>query len=137
MSTVVDQTVVDIDRPDLGQYARSDLGKSLRSLATSLVPFLVLWAAMFAAFGVSYWLVLLLAVPAAGFLVRTYIMFQEQRRHARPQHRPRARVPRAVRRRGDRQGSAVVTRFTTHVVFSAWNHYESCNGRRAMSGARR
>src|SRR4051812_16639294 len=77
MSTVMDQAVVDVDRADLGQYARSDLGKSLRSLATSLLPFLALWAAMFGAFRVSYWLVLLLAVPAAGFLVRTYIMFHD------------------------------------------------------------
>ena len=77
MTTMVDQPVVDVDHADLGQYARSDLGESLRSLATSLVPFLVLWAAMFAVYPVSYWLVLLLAIPAAGFLVRTYIMFHD------------------------------------------------------------
>src|SRR4249920_2518617 len=77
MSMLVDEAVVDADRADLGQYARSDLGKSLRSLATSLLPFLVLWAAMFAMYSVSYWLVLLLAIPAAGFLVRTYIMFHD------------------------------------------------------------
>ena len=77
MSMVVDRPVDVIDRADLEQYARSDLGKSLRSLATSLVPFLVLWAAMVALFPVSYWLVLLVAIPAAGFLVRTYIMFHD------------------------------------------------------------
>jgi omega-6 fatty acid desaturase (delta-12 desaturase) len=77
MSMVMDRPVDGIDRADLGQYARSDLGKSLRSLATSLLPFLVLWAAMFAVYPVSYWLVLLLAIPAAGFLVRTYIMFHD------------------------------------------------------------
>ena len=32
---------------------------------------------MFAVYPVSYWLVLLLAMPAAGFLVRTYIMFHD------------------------------------------------------------
>ena len=66
-----------IRRADLEQYAGSDLPRSLRSLATSLVPFLVLWALMFVAYPVSYWLVLLLAVPAAAFLVRTYIMFHD------------------------------------------------------------
>ena len=77
MSMVADRPVTDVDRADLGQYARSDLGKSLRSLATSLLPFLVLWAAMFAMYPVSYWLVLLLAIPASAFLVRTYIMFHD------------------------------------------------------------
>ena len=64
-------------RPDLSDYAQSDLGRSLFALATSLVPFLVLWAAMFAVYSMSYWLVLLLAIPAAGFLVRTYILFHD------------------------------------------------------------
>ena len=49
----------------------------LRSLATSVLPFFALWALMFAVYPVSYWLVLLVAVPAAGFLVRTYIMFHD------------------------------------------------------------
>jgi len=81
MSMVLDRPigggVSDADRADLGQYARPDLGRSLRSLATSVLPFLALWALMFAAYPVSYWLVLLLAVPASGFLVRTYIMFHD------------------------------------------------------------
>ena len=64
-------------RVDLSSYARSDLRRSLIALATSVVPFLALWAAMFAVYSTSYWLVLLLAVPAAGFLVRTYIMFHD------------------------------------------------------------
>jgi omega-6 fatty acid desaturase (delta-12 desaturase) len=64
-------------RVDLSRYARSDLRRSLVALATSLLPFLGLWAAMFAVYPVSYWLVLLLAVPAAGFMVRTYILFHD------------------------------------------------------------
>ena len=77
MSMVLDQPVGVVNRVDLEQYARSDLKRSLRSLATSVLPFLVLWAAMFAVYSTSYWLVLLLAIPAAGFLVRTYIMFHD------------------------------------------------------------
>jgi omega-6 fatty acid desaturase (delta-12 desaturase) len=64
-------------REDLDQYARSDLVRSLRDIATSVVPFLVLWALMFVAFPIAYWLVLVLAIPAAGFLVRTYILFHD------------------------------------------------------------
>jgi len=77
MNTVLDRPVDAVNRADLEQYAQSDLGRSLRSLATSVLPFLVLWAAMFAVYSTSYWLVLLLAIPAAGFLVRTYIMFHD------------------------------------------------------------
>ncbi len=78
MSMVLDHPVETCESaPISSQYARSDLGRSLRSLATSVLPFLVLWAAMFAVYSASYWLVLLLAIPAAGFLVRTYIMFHD------------------------------------------------------------
>jgi omega-6 fatty acid desaturase (delta-12 desaturase) len=64
-------------RSCIDRYARPNLGRSLFSLATSVVPFLVLWAAMYFALDVSYLLVLALALPAAGFLVRTYIMFHD------------------------------------------------------------
>lgn len=58
-------------------YARPNLGRSLVSLATSVVPFILLWAAMYFALDVSYFLVLALAIPAAGFLLRTYILFHD------------------------------------------------------------
>jgi acyl-lipid omega-6 desaturase (Delta-12 desaturase) len=77
VSILIDRPVETVSRADLEPYAGSDLGRSLRSLATSVLPFLVLWAAMFAVYSTSYWLVLLLAIPAAGFLVRTYIMFHD------------------------------------------------------------
>jgi omega-6 fatty acid desaturase (delta-12 desaturase) len=49
----------------------------LLALATSVAPVLGLWVLMYLALGVSYVLVLVLAVPAAGFLVRTYILFHD------------------------------------------------------------
>jgi omega-6 fatty acid desaturase (delta-12 desaturase) len=58
-------------------YARPHLGRSLFALATSVVPFVGLWVSMYFALQVSYLLVLLLAVPAAGFLLRTYILFHD------------------------------------------------------------
>ena len=62
---------------DIGTYARSHLGRSLLALATSVVPFIGMWALMYWALQVSYLLVLVLAVPTAGFLLRTYIMFHD------------------------------------------------------------
>jgi omega-6 fatty acid desaturase (delta-12 desaturase) len=59
------------------RYARPDLGRSLFALATSVVPFVGLWMLMYVSLRVSYLLVLALAIPAAGFLVRTYILFHD------------------------------------------------------------
>ena len=58
-------------------YARPDLGRSLLALATSVVPFVGLWVLMYFSLQVSYLLVLALAVPAAGFQLRTYILFHD------------------------------------------------------------
>lgn len=42
-----------------------------------MVPYFALSAAMYFALDVSYWLTLALAIPAAGFLLRTYILFHD------------------------------------------------------------
>ena len=65
------------ERAKVGHYAHPDLGRSLFALATSVVPFVGLWVAMYFALQVSYLLVLGLAILATGFLVRTYIMFHD------------------------------------------------------------
>jgi omega-6 fatty acid desaturase (delta-12 desaturase) len=64
-------------REDLAPYAHARLGRSLLDLATSVVPYLALSYAMYLALGVSYLLVLLISIPAAGFLVRTFIIFHD------------------------------------------------------------
>jgi omega-6 fatty acid desaturase (delta-12 desaturase) len=64
-------------RDSVERFARPHLGRSLWSLATSVVPFIGLWALMYLSLQVSYLLVLALAVPTAGFLLRTYILFHD------------------------------------------------------------
>jgi acyl-lipid omega-6 desaturase (Delta-12 desaturase) len=64
-------------REDLAPYAEPHLGRSLGGLATSVVPYLALSAAMYISLKISYLLVLAIAVPAAGFLVRTFILFHD------------------------------------------------------------
>jgi acyl-lipid omega-6 desaturase (Delta-12 desaturase) len=62
----------------LEPYARPDLRLSLRDLFTSVLPYLALCAAMyFLLADVSVWVALLVAVPASGFLLRTYIVFHD------------------------------------------------------------
>jgi acyl-lipid omega-6 desaturase (Delta-12 desaturase) len=64
-------------REALDPYAEPRLGRSLLDLATSVVPYLALSVLMYKALSVSYLLVLALAIPAAGFLVRTFILFHD------------------------------------------------------------
>ncbi len=62
---------------DLAPYARPRVGRSLLDLATSVLPYLALSALMYVALKTSYLLVLVIAVPTAGFLVRTFVLFHD------------------------------------------------------------
>jgi acyl-lipid omega-6 desaturase (Delta-12 desaturase) len=64
-------------REALAPYARPHLGRSLLDIATSVVPYFALSVLMYVALDVSYLLVLALAIPAAGFVLRTYIVFHD------------------------------------------------------------
>jgi omega-6 fatty acid desaturase (delta-12 desaturase) len=64
-------------RQALAPYAQPDIRRSLTCLVTSVVPYLALMVAMWLLLPVSYALVLLLAIPASGFLVRTFIVFHD------------------------------------------------------------
>ncbi len=61
----------------LAPYAEPHVGRGLLDLATSVVPYVVLTVAMYVLAPVSWLLVLALAIPAAGFLVRTFIVFHD------------------------------------------------------------
>ncbi len=61
----------------LDPYARPVMWRSLLDLVTSVVPYLALSVGMYYLLDVSYWLVLALALPTSGFLVRTFIVFHD------------------------------------------------------------
>jgi omega-6 fatty acid desaturase (delta-12 desaturase) len=46
-------------------------------VVNTLVPYVALWALMYWAMSVSYWLVVPLAILAGGFVVRTFIIFHD------------------------------------------------------------
>ena len=56
------------------KYKHPDLRRSCWQIVTSFVPFFSLLVAMYFSYFVSIWLLLLLAIPAAGFLVRIFII---------------------------------------------------------------
>ena len=64
-------------RDVLAPYERPRVARSLLDLATSVVPYLALLVVMYLVRDISLLLVLALAVPAAGFMLRTYIMFHD------------------------------------------------------------
>jgi omega-6 fatty acid desaturase (delta-12 desaturase) len=64
--------------PDLTRalldYREPDPRRALFEVGVTLVPLAMLWAAMWWSLSVGYWLTLLLAVPAAGFMVRLFMI---------------------------------------------------------------
>jgi omega-6 fatty acid desaturase (delta-12 desaturase) len=65
------------ERETLDAYAQPNLGRSLLDIATSVVPYVALSVLMYLTLSVSSLLTLALAVPAAGFLVRTFVVFHD------------------------------------------------------------
>jgi omega-6 fatty acid desaturase (delta-12 desaturase) len=64
-------------RSAVAPFERPSLPRSLAQLADTLIPYLLLLTAMIFSLSISYWLTLALAVPAAGFLVRAFIIFHD------------------------------------------------------------
>ena len=61
----------------LAPYAQPRVGRSLLDIATAVVPYLALWVGAYYALKVSPLLTLAVGVLAAGFLLRTYILFHD------------------------------------------------------------
>src|SRR3954471_1027757 len=56
------------------RYRVSSPVRSIVELAITAGPFVLLWILMWATLDLGYWLCLLLALPAAGFLVRLFMI---------------------------------------------------------------
>ena len=75
----------------LAAYREPSLGRSLAELIVTVVPFVALWLTMLLSLRYAWWLCLVLALPAAGFLVRLFMIqhdcghgsfFRRRRTHA-------------------------------------------------------
>ena len=64
-------------RESLAPYARPYISRSLLDIATAVVPYIGLSVVMYLLLSVSYLLVLLVAIPTAGFMLRTFILFHD------------------------------------------------------------
>lgn len=61
----------------VAKYQAPDVRKSIFQLCNTLIPFIALLIGMYFSMAVSYWLTLVLAIPAAGFLVRVFIIMHD------------------------------------------------------------
>ncbi len=58
----------------LARYREPNSARGVFELAVTAIPFIVIWGLMWAALDNGYWIALLLAMPAAGFLVRLFMI---------------------------------------------------------------
>jgi acyl-lipid omega-6 desaturase (Delta-12 desaturase) len=61
----------------LDPYSQPSAWRTWLDIATSIVPYIALSVVMYFLLDVSYWLVLAVAIPASGFLLRTFILFHD------------------------------------------------------------
>lgn len=61
----------------LARFQNSSPWRAHWQIVNSFVPYAVLWYAMYRALNVSYWLMLPIALLAAGFLARIFIIFHD------------------------------------------------------------
>lgn len=64
-------------REVVAPYQRSESWRSIVQLAVTLIPLAGLFVAMAFSLSLPYWVTLLLAIPTAGFLVRTFIIMHD------------------------------------------------------------
>ena len=61
----------------IARYQRPDVRRAITQLATTLVPLGAVFYLMYRSLVLPYWVTLMLALPAAGFLVRTFVLMHD------------------------------------------------------------
>lgn len=64
-------------KENMTRFGTASVWRAWWQVANSFIPYVLLWVAMVYALGVSYWLMLPLAILAAGFLARIFIIFHD------------------------------------------------------------
>jgi omega-6 fatty acid desaturase (delta-12 desaturase) len=64
-------------KPLVAPYQTPAVWRSVWQVVNTLVPYAVLWYLMYRSLAVSWWITLPLAILAAGFLVRVFIIFHD------------------------------------------------------------
>jgi acyl-lipid omega-6 desaturase (Delta-12 desaturase) len=64
-------------RTTVSRYQRSNIGRSVTQLVTTLAPLAAAFYVMYRSLTLPYWTTLLLAIPTGGLLVRTFIIMHD------------------------------------------------------------
>jgi acyl-lipid omega-6 desaturase (Delta-12 desaturase) len=64
-------------RAAVARYQHAEIRRAVTQIVTTLVPLAVMLYVMYLSLAWSYWLTLALAIPASGFLVRTFIIMHD------------------------------------------------------------
>lgn len=64
-------------RKVVANYETPSLARSLGQIANTIIPYFALLVAMYYTINISYWITLALAIPAAGLLIRVFIIFHD------------------------------------------------------------
>ena len=59
------------------KYNKPDLRKSIWQILNTFIPYVGLWILMYLSLDYPYWVTLLLTLPAAGLLIRLFIIFHD------------------------------------------------------------
>ncbi|MFD2445310.1 fatty acid desaturase [Bacillus sp. CGMCC 1.16607] len=69
-------------RKQVAPYEKSTIRESIWQIINTIVPFFIFWYVAFISLSVSYWLALVPIIIAAGFLIRTFIIFHDCTHHS-------------------------------------------------------
>ncbi|QSO52508.1 fatty acid desaturase [Alicyclobacillus curvatus] len=61
----------------IAPFEQADTRKSIWQITNTILPFVTFWFFAYRSLSVSFWVTLLFAIPASGFLVRTFIIFHD------------------------------------------------------------
>src|SRR6266511_5236236 len=61
----------------VARYQKPSIGRGVWQIVNTLVPYAALWYLMYLSLSVSWWLVVPLAILAAGFMVRVFIIHHD------------------------------------------------------------
>ena len=97
-------------RAVVARYQGSDVSRSIMQMVTTLLPLAAMLYVMSLSLALPYWITLLLALPTAGLLVRTFIIMHDC---AHGSFFPSRRANEIV---------GFITGVFTLTAFSAWRH---------------
>lgn len=64
-------------RKDVAPFEQTNTKASIRQMINTILPLILLWVAAYLSLSISFWLALPFTVAAAGFLIRTFIIFHD------------------------------------------------------------